>query len=848
MRAHMRRTGLKAPGRKARTKAEAAARAAVEAKKAEAEAQAARAKTSDGVALSFTRAEKQEPLPPLPAPLDSLAWAALDASSADARAEMLLHVAHAGLLADDYVGHSVALTVCEHGAAAAETFLHQMIASARGGGKGGDGKGGGGKGGGGDGDAAGGGTSGGGEEWARARPELSAMASEEVVALVEMWLPAVAASGGDAAAVLSDLMDATADLDVSVDVSDTLPALLHAHGEAADAEARVSVARALVLVLGISGGSPATLVETLPIWLQDEAAAAAKAHADAQKRSAESVTTAQPSALVHTGATVCTMLGDEAGAHASASYAARREAGALDASDRRLERTIIALAALFIRRPDALAGGFQQLVPVVFDAYLCRGSSLRQELCRMLQEGGMDPGTVASVRDDDDLVRQVFFWSASGSKLFGHGPELTHPSTLRPLLCDALGQQPSIVFAFIEQSSARATAAATATSSAELALHVSASLHALLHLSAKRGIDTVGAVHRDTLVEGVLRLSSTHTECYAQCLATWSEHVDVAATLLDDFANGRVVKQLEGGKAVDAPLEARIQMLARLFIARPAQWTAFRSLVPSVFTSALKLGSAARTHLNELLLSNAFEPRLQALVCDSDEFVSAPFFWNSQVRDASHSPPARPIGYSPAHRVGATAAPPLRRRCAAVAPTCEPPNPPAPISVPLSTLLHPHTRRLPTSPAVSARAPPTPPPPASVPPTPPLQPSPATFPGDASLHSGPSRLALSDAQRSGADGKGRFRGSPPLSRRRSGTPPPAHRHAPRAWPAHRHASHSKRGIAIAPSATLRLSIATRCLSRPPPFLPSSLPTSLSAASLLATPRAAAAALVAARWR
>lgn len=72
---------------------------------------------------------------------------------------------------------------------------------------------------------------------------------------------------------------------------------------------------------------------------------------------------------------------------------------------------------------------------------------------------------------------------------------------------------------------------------------------------------------------------------------------------------------------------------------QPAQWTAFRLLVPLVFSSVLRLGSTPREHMNALLLSAEFHPRLGPLVCESDDFVSAPFFWNAQVSYNHHHRP-----------------------------------------------------------------------------------------------------------------------------------------------------------------------------------------------------------------
>jgi hypothetical protein len=59
--------------------------------------------------------------------------------------------------------------------------------------------------------------------------------------------------------------------------------------------------------------------------------------------------------------------------------------------------------------------------------------------------------------------------------------------------------------------------------------------------------------------------------------------------------------------------------------------TAFALLVPRVFDTHLRLGSAARTRLNTLLLANFFDTRMSKLISDSDDFVKAPFFWNADI-------------------------------------------------------------------------------------------------------------------------------------------------------------------------------------------------------------------------
>ena len=49
-----------------------------------------------------------------------------------------------------------------------------------------------------------------------------------------------------------------------------------------------------------------------------------------------------------------------------------------------------------------------------------------------------------------------------------------------------------------------------------------------------------------------------------------------------------------------------------------------------MFYTHLQLDSEPRARLNDLLLSKSFEPRLEKLIAETDELVSAPFFWNDQ--------------------------------------------------------------------------------------------------------------------------------------------------------------------------------------------------------------------------
>ena len=46
-----------------------------------------------------------------------------------------------------------------------------------------------------------------------------------------------------------------------------------------------------------------------------------------------------------------------------------------------------------------------------------------------------------------------------------------------------------------------------------------------------------------------------------------------------------------------------------------------------IFDDVLKLGSDARSRVNNVLMTGSFEPRLKHLIADSDDFVQSTFFW-----------------------------------------------------------------------------------------------------------------------------------------------------------------------------------------------------------------------------
>ena len=167
-------------------------------------------------------------------------------------------------------------------------------------------------------------------------------------------------------------------------------------------------------------------------------------------------------------------------------YQARRAAkGGLTAADVENENVILAMLNLFLAEPDALAVGFQNLVPEVFDVYMCQGSRLRGELCNALASGrgvAIDAETVARIGSDDDVVRQPFFWSPAGMKLFGNHADTKDPAKLAKLLETALAGQPAILIAFLEQAFGRAKA--EPKEAAAIGPLVHASLTALLAYAA----------------------------------------------------------------------------------------------------------------------------------------------------------------------------------------------------------------------------------------------------------------------------------------------------------------------------------------------------------------------------
>ena len=344
-------------------------------------------------------------------------------------------------------------------------------------------------------------------------------------------------------------------------------------------------------------------------------------------------------------------------------------------------------------------------------------------------------------------MRQPFFWSASGVKLFGRHPDLRIPAKLRLLLEEAVAKEPGILLAFLEEtiSGAEVTLSSVTLSSAErragipgrgdervadLAPFLSAGLHALLAhptLCLPAPDSTSACAVQSFILHAVLSLSAgrpelcarsrhPHQYChycatyeyhigwhaykrcmherfpecrcrYTACVSVLAEHPSSAPALTayatshlapllsttDTDASAEAtarrarreerrtgaVRRPEPGARVTlqqrtADLTAQCMTLVRLFVARPAEWSAWRALVPAAFDSLFALGKQPRTTLNELLTSDAFDPSLSFMVCTSDDFVKSRFFWNAEVHTVPSSRDeilARP---PPAHRASLT--------------------------------------------------------------------------------------------------------------------------------------------------------------------------------------------------
>ena len=318
--------------------------------------------------------------------------------------------------------------------------------------------------------------------------------------------------------------------------------------------------RCVELVLGLSMRSDEDFQALLPIWTTVDALVA-------------------PNAALLGAA----LQFREVVAEHESGYQSRRDTDALEEPDRADERTIICMIRLFVEKPEALVG-FQNLVPRVFDVYLAKGTKLRSQLVSMLLSSGKDRDVIERIAEDDDLVRQPFFWSDPGMKLFGGHADLKDPRKLRLIIDDALAQQPSILVAFLQQACEKAAAekasggvarppeaapggrnrkptitsrdasptkgersAGAQSHEAELGNLIAISLQALLAFVLRLGFDVLEASSKKGVldaVEIVLHSSTYHYEhVYAPALDAWTGST-ASSGLLDAFTR-RFKNQLQ---------------------------------------------------------------------------------------------------------------------------------------------------------------------------------------------------------------------------------------------------------------------------------------------------------------
>jgi hypothetical protein len=146
-------------------------------------------------------------------------------------------------------------------------------------------------------------------------------------------------------------------------------------------------------------------------------------------------------------------------------------------------------------------------------------------------------------------------------KLFGGHPDTLDPTTLQPLLEDALKQQPIIVSAFLDQAIAKAEADKDA--SEVLPALVETSLKALLvHVGTENGSDdgSLAQVRRGVLlgVETILDASATRPPVREAALRAWetSEYSGALLTQYTSFFSPRLAAaKKEGYKGAAAPDE-----------------------------------------------------------------------------------------------------------------------------------------------------------------------------------------------------------------------------------------------------------------------------------------------------
>jgi len=356
----------------------------------------------------------------------------------------------------------------------------------------------------------------------------------------------------------------------------------------------------------------------------------------------------------------------------SAEYKERSAANKKSDADISNERIILAMIRLFVEKPEALTG-FQNLVPEVFDVFLLRGTQLRKDLCSMLLASGKERDVVQRIASDDGLVRQRFFWSAPGMKLFGGHPDIKDPTKLRGIIDEAIDQQPSILVAFLQQACDKVytdgdkLVSGSQAAQVELGMLIKISLSAVLEYVKRNSLDgpDIDGKRKGVLdaVDLILVASTrVYDHVFAGALSAWMDG-ETASKVLDLFVArfrprlGEAMEtrsaKLSDADSSDAPArdprdedqsttshadshpqwktECIIQSLASLFVASPGRLGAFSQLVPRVFHTFLRLGTEPRQRLNEILLKNSFDEHLEYLIAKTDDLVGAPFFWNDQV-------------------------------------------------------------------------------------------------------------------------------------------------------------------------------------------------------------------------
>ena len=293
------------------------------------------------------------------------------------------------------------------------------------------------------------------------------------------------------------------------------------------------------------------------------------------------------------------------------------------------ERVILALVKLFVSKPESLTG-FQQLVPMCFTKHLAVGTALRDEMCTILMEGGMEAGLVENIKTVDELCCEPFFWSAPGMKLFGGAADTSDPEALKQLLSDAMSQQAIIASAFLDQTIKMA--ATDAKQADSLPPLVATTLTCLLeHVAGEGG---PSKVRRGVFlaVDTILYASATFSGALFAAvgpvaLEIWKES-ETSGPLLEYYVESHLKPRLDKDRINTSDKDqAIIQTLCSLFITKPETLTAFLKLTPDVFDDILALGSEARSRVNNVLMSGSFEPRLAPLIADSDDFVKSSFFW-----------------------------------------------------------------------------------------------------------------------------------------------------------------------------------------------------------------------------